>query len=246
MYPGDQYGHGSMVYDVIHTLAPQSNIVSIKVLDASGNGRISSVMEGLQLAVLSNSNVVNMSLGTPVGTFDSLSQACRLTSQIYGIKIFAASGNVGEQGTLSPAISSEVVSVGAVDSNLQVDYYSSRGKVDTSAFGDINAMWLNSPSNISGTSCASPQVAALYTDWLSGHPTVDAGRIDQFAVMKSASVSLGQSTSATGWGLLAGQALAQTEPTYSPTLIERLELPIILLSIVLIIIALIAVAGRRR
>lgn len=240
--PADFYGHGTMVCQVISTLAPEAHVMSVKVLDEYGNGRLSSVIRGLEIAVMNGAHVINMSLGTPAGVWDSLSEAARLASEVYGVKIFAASGNCGEQGVLSPALSAQVVSVGAVDADMEVEPYSSRGKVETSGFGDINAMWLGSMRNVSGTSCASPQVAALYACWLSGHPT-DMGRIDQFAVMRSASLDrLPEGRDRyTGWGLFSGQALAETEPTYIPSLWERLALPFILLAAVVYAIAGIAI-----
>lgn len=246
--PGDQYGHGTMVHDVISTLAPDAYIVSIKVLDDFGSGRISTVIRGIEMAVMEGTHVVNMSLGVPPGGWDSLGEACRLAEMIYGVKIFAASGNSGEQGTLSPATSSHVVSVAALDADGEVTVYSSRGKVETAGFGDIRAQWLDQQKNLSGTSCAAPQAAALYTCWLSGHPETVGKNVDQFAVVKGASLDLPPEghDRYTGWGLLSGQALSETDPSYIPSLWERLALPFILLAIVVCVIVGIAITRKRR
>jgi len=246
--PIDFYGHGSMVYDVISKLAPSAHIVSIKVLDEFGNGRLSSVIRGIEVAVMNGVHVVNMSLGAPAGLWDSLSEAASLASEYYGVKIFAASGNVGEQGTLSPARSSQVVSVGAIDENLEVTPYSSRGKVDTVGFGDIRAMWLGQIADESGTSCASPQAAAMYACWLSGHPEAVQKNVDQIALVGEASLDLPPAgpDRYTGWGLLSGQVLAETEPIYAPSLWEKLALPFILLAAVVCIIAGIAIIRIKR
>jgi subtilisin family serine protease len=157
--PYDDNGHGSHVAGIIlgngfdaqgkqSGMAPDANLVALKVLDKDGNGTISNVLAALDWvgrnASAFNIKVVNVSVGADVSESywtDPLTLAVkRLVDQ--GIVVVAAAGNLGlnaqghEQygGILSPANAPWVLTVGASSSqgttdpaDDQVADFSSRG-----------------------------------------------------------------------------------------------------------------------
>ena len=117
--PLDDGGSATMQF---RGVAPQANIVSIKVLDSTGQGRVSSVMAGVLWAIAHrqeyNIRVLNLSIGSnPVAPtdFDPIAQAAELAWK-NGITVVCAAGNEGEfgpGGILSPGNSPYVITVGA-------------------------------------------------------------------------------------------------------------------------------------
>src|SRR5262245_2680298 len=159
LQPYDDNGHGSHVAGIIlgngfdaqgkqSGMAPDADLLALKVLDKDGNGTISSVLAALDWvgrnANAFNIKVVNVSVGAGVTESywtDPLTLAIkRLVDQ--GIVVVAAAGNLGlnaqghEQfgGILSPANAPWVLTVGASSSqgttdpaDDQVADFSSRG-----------------------------------------------------------------------------------------------------------------------
>ncbi len=150
----DPYGHGTMVAGVlvgdrkgIRGVSPDVSLVSARVLDDEGNGRISSAIEALDWIVenadQSGVRVVNMSIGaSPHESFtrDPLALAAERAVR-EGLIVVAAAGNYGESdgmpaygGIVSPANHPAVITVGALDtygtairSDDRVATFSSRG-----------------------------------------------------------------------------------------------------------------------
>ncbi len=130
--PMDPNGHGTHVSGIIASdsatyggIAPDVNIISLRVLDASGSGSFGDVEDALQWVVDNqeqfNIVAVNMSLGAGNFSFNPYyfmeDELAALESQ--GVFIAASSGNSfysenSSQGLGYPAISSSTVSVGAV------------------------------------------------------------------------------------------------------------------------------------
>jgi subtilisin family serine protease len=126
--PMDDNGHGTHVAGIIagdpaepggrEGEAPQATLTAYKVLDSSGNGLESTVIEGLQAAVSVDNpyraDVVNMSLGGPYQPNDPLDQASEQAIH-DGVVVVAAAGNSGpgESTVGSPAEAPDVLAVGA-------------------------------------------------------------------------------------------------------------------------------------
>jgi subtilisin family serine protease len=172
----DDNGHGTHVAGIIAALnnsigvvgvGPNIDLYAIKVLNASGSGYLSDVIEGLDWAVANGMQVVNMSLGTSQDV-QSFHDAI-LRAYNAGVVIVAAAGNSG--GAVSyPAAYPEVIAVSATDQNNQIASFSSRGpEVDLAAPGvSIYSTYKGqSYATLSGTSMAAPHVtgaAALIID----------------------------------------------------------------------------------
>src|SRR3989442_1174943 len=113
----DQYGHGTHVAGIIagagwfstgsnftHTfkgIAPNANIINLRVLDQNGAGTDSSVIGAIQTAIslksTYNIRVINLSLGRQVYESYTLDPLCQAVEAAWnaGIVVVAAAGNQG-------------------------------------------------------------------------------------------------------------------------------------------------------
>ena len=170
--PVDDDGHGTHVAGVIAANTNNqegiagitwfNKIMPIKVLDQSGAGTMFDVAEGIIWAVDHGAKVINLSLGNYAESkylHDTIKYAYS-----KDVVIVAATGNdnTNEQGY--PAAYEEVIGVSAVDYHLQRAEFSNYGTyVDVVAPGvNIASTYPNNQyAALSGTSMASPHVAAL-------------------------------------------------------------------------------------
>ena len=136
----DPGGHGTHVAGIVAGngtrsagefvgIAPDANIVDVRVLDSTGSGRISSVVRGIEWVVAHQAayqiRVINLSLGAPVTVSyrtDPLSAAVEIAWQ-RGLVVVAAAGNTGPQRdtVVSPGTDPYVITVGATDDAGTVD-----------------------------------------------------------------------------------------------------------------------------
>ncbi len=237
----DTYGHGSAVGYLLTTLAPDARVHSIRVLDAYGKGKISSIMSGLENAVQSEQDpeVINMSLGIQTSIFDSLARACEKINYRYGVDIFASAGNTGGI-ELSPAKSVSVVSVGAVDANLDLTFYSAKS-FNVVAPGDVSTLWLGTLRSVSGTSFSSPICAALWANYLSGHPEAIGKSTDE-----TATLLMGSEITAQGYSMPAGDILLATDPVPEPPFwVKALQWIVLSLSLSTVGVGILVWRGKR-
>ncbi|WP_310552123.1 S8 family peptidase [Paenibacillus glufosinatiresistens] len=164
----DDNGHGTHVagtitaknnlYGVVGA-APEVDLYAVKVLDSNGNGDYARIIQGIDWCIENKINIISMS-------FSGTSESDALHSEIQkayskGILLISSIGNTGNDNINYPSIYSEVLSVGAVDSSLNVAQYSSRGAaLDIVAPGtDVLSTTLNNKYGyMSGTSMAVPHV----------------------------------------------------------------------------------------
>jgi subtilisin len=173
----DENGHGTHVAGIIGAknnsfgilgVASGANLVSLRVLDASGDGVLSSIIQALAYVNANGKagDVVNMSLGEDV-TSATLDQQVRNTAS-KGIFIAIAAGNDSQPAiNYSPgrANGPNIYTVSAIDSLDNFASFSNYGNdaVDVAAPGvKILSTYLNNRYAImSGTSMATPHVAGL-------------------------------------------------------------------------------------
>src|SRR4029434_5563276 len=129
-------------------VAPGANIISLKVLDAKGQGVVGNVIEAIDYAITNkaryNIRVINMSLGGPVTQGWADDPLCQAVERAYraGITVVASAGNFGKAedgrplygGITTPGISPFAITVGALNtkgtpyrSDDEVASYSSKG-----------------------------------------------------------------------------------------------------------------------
>jgi subtilisin family serine protease len=160
------------------------------VLAASGSGAEGDILAGVAWALGQGCKVVSMSLGRAVaaGTpFSPIFENAAQRGLRQGTLIVAASGNdsrrdLGVVNPVShPANCPSVMAVAAVDSALDVTYFSNGGVAGTNGGAvDIAAPGLNVLSSwpaptlyntISGTSMATPHVAGLAALYAEANPS---------------------------------------------------------------------------
>lgn len=162
---GDLYGHGTHVAGIIggngagstgigflrtfRGVAPDVNLVNLRVLDENGVGSDSAVISAIERAIdlqgTYNIRVINLSLGRPIFESYATDPLCQAVEMAWkaGIVVVVAAGNngrdnsVGNQGygtIMSPANDPYVITVGAMKSEntpLRTDdliaSYSSKG-----------------------------------------------------------------------------------------------------------------------
>ncbi|MCE1247657.1 MAG: S8 family serine peptidase [Firmicutes bacterium] len=137
--PFDPNGHGTHVAGDAMKMAPDADLVGIRVMNAQGSGRPSDIVKGVQWAIQNkekyNISVINMSLGgAPDGVpyyMDPINKAVEKAVE-SGISVVAAAGNSGpEQHTIgSPADDPKAFSIGAALNPTTVSDFSSRGPTD--------------------------------------------------------------------------------------------------------------------
>ncbi|WP_236060168.1 S8 family serine peptidase [Actinacidiphila acididurans] len=204
----DHNGHGTHVASTIagtgaasggteKGVAPGARLHIGKVLSNEGQGSDSEVLAGMQWAAVDeHAKVINMSLGDPDpsdGT-DPLSQAVNQLSAQTGALFVIAAGNSGDSGTVgSPGAADAALTVGAVDSNDSLAYFSSQGprvgdgalKPEITAPGvDILAARSQYAAEgegyyqtLSGTSMATPHVTGAAALVAAEHPELTGAQL---------------------------------------------------------------------
>ena len=168
--PDDNYGHGTHVAGTIAACtnngiggavsAPNVRLMPVKVLNSSGSGSYSDVADGIIYAADNGAKIINLSLGGSASS-DVLEDAVAYASN-KGVLVIAASGNANT-GIYYPAAYSQVMAVGATDSNDVRASFSNYGTgLDVVAPGDfIYSTVIGNYGYSSGTSMAAPHVSGL-------------------------------------------------------------------------------------
>lgn len=170
--PMDENIHGTHVAGIaaastnngvgIAGLAPNVQILAERVLDAEGSGTLDDVAAGIRHAADSGAQVINLSLGGPIGS-KTLEDAVNYASS-KGSLVVAAAGNESTPVPSYPAYYEKAIAVAATDQNDQIAYFSNYGPwVDVAAPGvDLYSTVPGGKyESLSGTSMASPVVAGV-------------------------------------------------------------------------------------
>lgn len=170
--PTDDVGHGTHVAGIISANVNNGEgiagmmwggkILPVKALDQSGSGTTYSVAQGIIWATDHGAKVINMSLGNYADA-QFLHEAIKYAYE-RDVVLIAATGNDNTERPGYPAAYPEVLSVSATDYNMQKASFSNYGDyIDVMAPGESIASTYpdNQYAALSGTSMASPHVAAL-------------------------------------------------------------------------------------
>lgn len=130
-------GNGNMSSGIYSGIAPGCSIISIKVLDRMGEGKINTLIRGIQ-AILTyrkkwGIRIVNISIGTlPHEGDQEEKELLRWVEEMWdeGLVVVAAAGNYGPgKGTVTlPGVSPKVITVGASDDGILKEKY---GRIGT-------------------------------------------------------------------------------------------------------------------
>ncbi len=180
----EQFGHGTFIASLVHTVAPDATLLPIRVLDADGFGTSSGIAAGITWAVDQGATVINVSVDVSEAT-KAIREAIEF-AQDRGAVVVAAAGNSGLSDIIFPARFGDVVGVAAIDENGVVAPFSNTGsKVSLVAPGvDLIGAFpqVLSPSGTarwSGTSFAAPLVAAAAALLLSAEPGLSREKVVQ-------------------------------------------------------------------
>lgn len=242
--PYDDNGHGTHISAIIggsgkasggrySGVAPGCNIISVKVLDAKGNGYASDVLSGLrwirQHKERLGIRIVNISVGSY--SKKNMTEDSALVRGVDaawddGLVVVVAAGNngPGRMTVTTPGISRKVITVGCSDDYKEVNVLGSR-MVDYSGRGPTGACICkpeiiapgagiiscsNEPKRYSvksGTSMSTPIVAGAIALLLEKYP--DMSNRDVKLRLHDRAVDLGLPLNQQGWGMLDVERLLE-------------------------------------
>ncbi len=230
----DDNGHGTHVTGIASSsgrykgLAPESNIISLKVLNESGQGNAADVIAGIQWIADNykkyNIRVTNLSIGTsqPIKNDPLVEAVERLWDM--GIVVVTAAGNNGPNpcSISSPGTSKKIITVGSSDDEQSNKIFSGRGPTKECIIKpDILAPGSNITScrctvgtykKLSGTSMSTPIISGAIALLLEKYP--DLCPDDVKYMLKLSSTSLNMPPNRQGWGLLNVEKLLNMEAIY--------------------------------
>jgi subtilisin len=181
----DGHGHGTHVSGTvladggtdglgIRGVAPEANLMTVKVCDRRGYCYGDDVAAGIRYAADHGAHIISMSFGGDAP--DSQEQAAITYAISRGVMVVAAAGNDGPaNGSINyPGAFVEVSAVGAIDANRHVPDWSSRGINDGDYIYEAREVEFGTPgvsvestlnngcfAYYSGTSMATPHVSGL-------------------------------------------------------------------------------------
>jgi len=229
---------------VFRGIAPQAELVNIKVLDSAGFGTPTSVIQGLEQAVRRGALVASLSLGwseTLMGWFCNnadcvLCQAADNAVRL-GVTVVVAAGNEGTAGARPPfairhpGAARKVVTVGAVDKAKVLAAFSSTGpgsgrlspatsirltKPDVSAPGVniVSAVLGGGFAALSGTSMATPHVSGVAAMILQRNAMLTPTMVKK--ILEDTCEPLEHTPNEVGYGLVNAYAAAMRASTGAP------------------------------
>ncbi|HEY8921491.1 MAG TPA: S8 family serine peptidase [Candidatus Limnocylindria bacterium] len=168
---GDLYGHATACGGIILGLAPDVELISIRVLGADLRGKGTAFAAGLEWAIDQGIDVLNLSLSSKSESLFPVFHDLVDRAYFKGTVLISAANNV--PGASYPSLFSSVFSVAA---HSEPDpwrlYYNPAPPVEFGAWGvDVPIAWKDGGSTVAtGNSFAAPHVAAMVALILAKHP----------------------------------------------------------------------------
>lgn len=220
--PDDETGHGTHVSGIIAAeannkigiagIAWKCRLMPLRTGFRVGAGSFfqnDDIAAAIVYAADNGADVINLSLGDTVNAF-VMSDAIEYAYN-RGCIIVAAAGNSSEPGSYYPAALDTVVSVAALDQELQLGGSNFGASIDIAAPGeDIRSTYLLDPSlsepgyiNLSGTSMAAAHVSGVAALLISANPSCSNRQIQQWLTDTARQLSI---TNLIGAGLIDAYA----------------------------------------
>ncbi|MDP8904471.1 MAG: S8 family serine peptidase [Chloroflexota bacterium] len=173
--PIDLFGHGTACAGVIVGLAPEVEIVSVRVLGADLRGKGAAFLTGLEWAVERGAQVMNLSLSSKSERLFPYFHEIVDQAYFRHVALVSAVNNV--PGLSYPSTFSSVFSVAAhAIPDAETFFYNPSPPVEWGAWGvDVPVAWKDGSSTVAtGNSFAAPHIAGLVARIRSKHMSLTA------------------------------------------------------------------------
>ena len=170
-HPRDFFGHGTACAGIIHALAPQAELYSVRVFSRDLSSKGLQFAGGLRWAIENGMQVVNLSLSTSRAEFFGLFHELADDAYFKNINLVSAVNNIPAPSY--PSLYSSVISVAAHEGHDPFTYYYNPAPpVEFGAPGiDVEVAWIDKSYAIStGNSFAAPHIAGLVALIRAKHP----------------------------------------------------------------------------
>jgi subtilisin family serine protease len=172
--PEDPVGHGTACAGIVHAIAPEAALVSVRVLGPDNRGNGGAFATGLAWAIESSgAAIVNLSLSSRSEAYHALLHELADAAYFAGVLLVAAANNLAVASY--PSLDAAVVSVAAHDlPDPDAWFYNPAPPVEFGARGlDVDVAWrAGSRMTVTGNSFAAPHVAGLAARIRSAHPGI--------------------------------------------------------------------------
>ena len=165
---GDRLGHGTAVASLVLRVAPEAEIVPVRVFGGRLETTPGALAAGIGWAARRGIPLANLSVGTTLASARApLREACAEARRAGTLLVAAA-----HTPTAYPAVLDEVIGVGAGHLAAPWDFRHHPGPVECTAAGhDLPVRWLRGETEVmSGASFAAPLVTGIVARVLERHP----------------------------------------------------------------------------
>lgn len=169
--PIDLFGHGTACAGLVVGLAPEVDIVSVRVLGADLRGKGVAFLAGLEWAVARGAKVMNLSLSSKSERLFPYFHEVVDEAYFRHVALVSAVNNV--PGLSFPSTFSSVFSVAAhAQPDAEVFFYNPSPPVEWGAWGvDVPVAWKDGGSTVAtGNSFAAPHLCGLVARICAKHP----------------------------------------------------------------------------
>jgi subtilisin family serine protease len=167
---GDVVGHGTACAGIVHALAPEAELWSVRVLGAGATGSGPVLMAGLRWAIEQSFDVINMSLSTTKSQFAGVLHELADSAYFRRTVLVASAHNMPVESY--PWRFSSVISVGSHEEEDPLTFfYNPAPPVEFFARGvNIDVAWRGGGQiRATGNSFATPHLAGICALVLSKH-----------------------------------------------------------------------------
>jgi subtilisin len=189
---GDLCGHGTACAGIVREIAPDCDLVSVRVLGAGYTGSGPVLLAGLRWAVEQGFDVINMSLSTTKQKFAGLLHELADSAYFRRTVLVASAHNMPVESY--PWRFSSVISVGSHEGHDPLDYfYNPDPPVEFFARGvGVDVAWLDGGQlRVTGNSFATPHIAAICALILGAHPELTPFQLKSVLYLTSSNVGGG-------------------------------------------------------
>jgi len=169
--PQDASGHGTACAGIIHSLAPEAELYSVRVLGRNMRGRAIQFAAGLDWVVENKMDVANLSLSTSRQEYYAMLHEITDSAYFKNVVLVSAVNNIPEPSY--PSLYSSVISCAAHAGHDPLTYYYNPSPpVEFGAPGiDVRVAWKDHQYMIStGNSFAAPHITGIVALIRSKHP----------------------------------------------------------------------------